>query len=167
MVGGPAIETDSNNTTTNSSMAAQKAARVTLTCSVLLVMNMCGRAAASAGPITVELTGRLPRSAAPRSAHRSWRRLADGGGGTGMVEVEDCENAQYTGVIGMGTPAQEFQVVFNTGNYWLWVRARPLCTLEAIRAAFIGMLVVSRGLAFGLCPTTWSWGVFLFFPRRG
>lgn len=39
----------------------------------------------------------------------------------GAVEVADCENVEYTGVIGLGTPVQEFRVIFAVGTSNLWV----------------------------------------------
>ncbi|CAN0350551.1 unnamed protein product, partial [Hapterophycus canaliculatus] len=38
------------------------------------------------------------------------------------VPVEDCENLEYTGTIGLGTPVQEFRVIFSIANSILWVR---------------------------------------------
>lgn len=53
-----------------------------------------------------------------KRADPSRRRL---GATVGAVEVADCENVEYTGMIGLGTPIQEFRVVLSIATSYVWV----------------------------------------------
>lgn len=42
-------------------------------------------------------------------------------GGTGNIVIDDFQNAQYYGKVSVGTPGQDFNVVYDTGSANLWV----------------------------------------------
>lgn len=102
--------------------SATRAATVWVTLLSLFepTITRCGRySKAAAGPIAVEIGKRSAAAGVfPAGARRRLNRDA------GAVELINCENAEYSGTIGLGTPVQEFDVVVDTGSYTLWVRTR-------------------------------------------
>merc|ERR550539_946149 len=53
------------------------------------------------------------------------------GAGEDDIVIEDYQNAQYYGQVGVGTPSQKFDVIYDTGSSNLWVPAN--CGLACIR----------------------------------
>lgn len=51
------------------------------------------------------------------------------------LKLEDVENSQYVGEIGVGTPVQMFKVIFDTGSSNLWITStkcvQPSCMLHS------------------------------------
>ncbi len=58
-----------------------------------------------------------------------------GYGGSGVVPIAQMEEAQYYGPIEVGTPAQTFQVIYDTGSSNLWVPAAN-CTNCGLHTTF-------------------------------
>lgn len=74
-------------------------------------------------------------------------------GKDGSIVINDYENSQYYGAITLGTPAQKFQVIFDTGSSDLWVASSNCdssCGRHAKYDSSKSSTYVKNGTAFNI-----------------
>merc|ERR1719174_1383091 len=75
---------------------------------------------ASAGFISAPLTKR-PLMSMEERMQRTPSVKVSSNGGPATVVINDFQDAQYYGLIQMGTPAQDLRVIYDSGSSNLWV----------------------------------------------
>jgi hypothetical protein len=92
------------------------------------------------------------KSGAP--ARHAIRAVGQRLGAVGHETIDDFENAQFYGQISIGTPAQDFEVIFDTGSSNLWVASSKCtdlsCLLKHKYDSSKSSTYVANGTAFNI-----------------
>ena len=132
---------------------------------VLLALALC---AASASTLVTVPVHRRPHSAAKRRALRRWRATLSASNGAAAkcrdvglcpIAVKNFQDAEYYANITIGTPAQTFRVIMDTGSSNLWVPSAR-CLLNHAVCGNHSTYDLKKSKTYAKCanPGTWPEG---------
>ncbi len=98
---------------------------------------------------TIPLTKRTSsrRRLSPHKPHASADDDGNGGAYTASIDLSDYYNNEYIGLLGIGTPPQYLEVVFDTGSSDIWIPSAT-CTSCGSHQSFDGSLSSSYSAVY-------------------